>query len=234
MLRGRRRAPDVAAGAPCLRREASRLRQPGPAKREWRLLRGGLPYARPLSWLDHAAERLAERTPRQVDDASAIWAAVALVLAPDPDALLLIRRAERIGDPWSGHVGLPGGRRASDDPDLLATAIRETAEEVGLTLEPRRRIGTLDDVSPRTPTLPPLTIRPYVFRLDHRVALTLNGEVAAAGWVELDRLRRIESRRDVEVAIHGSTSTVPAFVLDDLVVWGLTHRILDLFISATE
>ena len=45
------------------------------------------------------------------EDPELSWAAVAVVLTPDPDSVLLIRRAERTGDPWSGHMALPGGRR---------------------------------------------------------------------------------------------------------------------------
>ena len=104
------------------------------------------------------------------DDPSLIWAAVAVVLAPDPDAILLIRRAERTGDPWSGHIALPGGRREPADPDLVATAIRETGEEVGIALEPERPGGSLRDVVPRTPALPPIAVRPFVFILPARPA----------------------------------------------------------------
>ncbi|MFM7553465.1 MAG: NUDIX domain-containing protein, partial [Actinomycetota bacterium] len=39
--------------------------------------------------------------------------------------ILLCRRATRAGDPWSGHVGLPGGRVEPDDPGPLAAAARE-------------------------------------------------------------------------------------------------------------
>ncbi|HEU5170288.1 MAG TPA: NUDIX domain-containing protein, partial [Gemmatimonadales bacterium] len=90
---------------------------------------------------------------------------MAFVLVAEPDALLLIRRAERAGDPWSGQMGLPGGRHHPGDPDLLATAIRETEEEVGLALDASRCIGVLDDVAPRTPDLPPIAVRPFVFSL---------------------------------------------------------------------
>ncbi|MBA3258253.1 MAG: NUDIX domain-containing protein, partial [Gemmatimonadales bacterium] len=93
-------------------------------------------HAQPLSSrLERLRRRLAAQRPRVDQEAGElIWAAVALVLVPDPDSVLLIRRAERTGDPWSGHMALPGGRRDSEDSDLIATAIRETAEEVGLQL----------------------------------------------------------------------------------------------------
>ncbi len=161
-----------------------------------------------------------------------VWAGVALVLVPEPDALLLIRRAERLGDPWSGHVGLPGGKAAPADIDLVATAVRETAEEVGLSLDPGQRIGTLDDVTPRTPVLPPIAIRPFVFALDARPPLYPNTEVAAAHWIELQRLTRPGCRRETTVTIQGETRLVPAYLIDDLVVWGLTERILSLFFQA--
>jgi 8-oxo-dGTP pyrophosphatase MutT (NUDIX family) len=155
-----------------------------------------------------------------------IWAAVAVVLAPDPDALLLIRRAERSGDPWSGHMALPGGRQEPTEPDLLTTAVRETAEEVGLTLGPDQSIGSLDDVVPRTPVLPPIAVRPYVFALPHRPLLSLNPEVAAARWVPLDLLLHPDTYDAVRLEIRGESREFPAFRLDDSVVWGMTERIV--------
>lgn len=51
----------------------------------------------------------------------------------DPE-LLFIKRAARVGDRWTGHVALPGGKRDPEDEDDKATAIRESQEEVGLDL----------------------------------------------------------------------------------------------------
>ncbi|HET6451474.1 MAG TPA: NUDIX domain-containing protein, partial [Spirochaetia bacterium] len=41
--------------------------------------------------------------------------------------VLIIKRAERPGDPWSGHLALPGGHAEPGDPSLLAAALRVTA-----------------------------------------------------------------------------------------------------------
>ena len=171
-------------------------------------------------------ERLAPPGPPAELDASLIWAAVAIILVPDPDTLLLIRRAERVGDPWSGHMALPGGRRESQDPDLLATAIRETAEEVGVELTPAELVGTLEDVVPRTPVLPPIAVRPYVFLRDSRPVIASNAEVTAATWVPLGHLLRPETHHLVRLEVAGESRMVEAYELGDGIVWGMTERIL--------
>ncbi|MDP5071772.1 MAG: NUDIX domain-containing protein, partial [Congregibacter sp.] len=63
-------------------------------------------------------------------------AAVALVLQLRDGELgvLMIRRAEREGDPWSGQMAFPGGRMDKTDANGYAVAVRETHEEVGLLL----------------------------------------------------------------------------------------------------
>jgi 8-oxo-dGTP pyrophosphatase MutT (NUDIX family) len=172
-------------------------------------------------------ERLSTRVPAaNSDDPGLIWAAVSAVLAPSPDALLLIRRAKRAGDPWSGHMALPGGRREPGDASLLDTAIRETREELGLALDPSALLGTLDDVIPRTPVLPPVAVRPFVFSLAERPALTPNAEVAAAAWVPLDHLLHPETHHTARIEVRGAPRDTPAYRFEDTVVWGMTERIL--------
>ena len=107
---------------------------------------------------------LAERPGKPIEAEPLMrWAAIALVIRPQPaePELLMIKRAEIEGDPWSGHIACPGGRAEPGDRDLEHTAIRETWEETGIDLARDGKIlGTLDDVSPRTPVLPPIVIRP--------------------------------------------------------------------------
>jgi 8-oxo-dGTP pyrophosphatase MutT (NUDIX family) len=188
------------------------------------LRRRSVPAA--LSSLDRLRRVLASRTPHTVVDPSRSLAAVAVVLAADPAALLLIRRAEREDDRWSGQMALPGGRWSPDDPDLLATARRETREEVGLDLTSAELLGTLDDIAPRTPTLPPVIVRPFVFGLSRSPPLHPNHEVALAAWVPLERLSDASVYRDYRQMVSGATLTFPGYHLPEGVVWGMTERIV--------
>lgn len=127
---------------------------------------------------------------------------------------------------------MPGGRRENEDPDLLTTAIRETDEEVGIRLSPEDLVGSLDDVVPRTPVLPPIAVRPYVFLRNARPGLTLNAEVSSAEWVTIDHLLRADTHHPVRLEVAGQSRQVQAYQLEDGIVWGMTERILTSLISA--
>ena len=160
-------------------------------------------------------------------------AAVALILLEGPRGLetLLIRRAERADDPWSGQVALPGGRYDPADADLLVTAIRETREETGVELSAAERLGVLDDLYPRTPTLPAVVVRPFVFALASRPTLVPGVEAARVFWLPLDRLSQRGVRRDFTLPVRGVERTFPAYVVDEIVIWGMTERILTPFLK---
>jgi 8-oxo-dGTP pyrophosphatase MutT (NUDIX family) len=179
-----------------------------------------------LSRIPAIAAHFAASTPHHDDSSTRPRAAVAIVLAPDPDSVLLIRRAEREGDRWSGQLALPGGRWSPGDADLVATARRETAEEVGVDLSTRPVAAALDDLAPRTPALPPILVRPFLFTLPAAPALTPNGEVSAAWWVPLDRFQGPGVYGPVEYGRFGTTLRSVGYRLDIGVLWGMTERIL--------
>jgi 8-oxo-dGTP pyrophosphatase MutT (NUDIX family) len=183
---------------------------------------------------------LAERPGRQIDaEESMRLAAIALVLRPgmagDPE-LLMIKRADAEGDPWSGHIACPGGRMEPGDRDLEHTAIRETWEETGVDLSRDGRVlGTLDDMSPRTPTLPPLVIRPFVAVVRPEIELTQSSEVAEAFWVPVHAIRERASWGMGTVSIRGAGEReVEVFRHGAYTVWGLTHRALTQFLEYLE
>ena len=169
---------------------------------------------------------MAESAQRRARSALLPKAAVAVLLVPDPLSVLLIRRSEREGDPWSGHVALPGGRAEPEDVDLAATAIRETAEEVGVLLDRTQLLGALDDVAPRSSVPRIFTVRPFVFGLASQPSLQLSSEVASAHWEPLETLRRADARGELALTIAGVTRRFPSYQTSAGTLWGMTERVL--------
>ncbi|MES2124348.1 MAG: CoA pyrophosphatase [Gemmatimonadota bacterium] len=179
-----------------------------------------------MSRLDTLITQLRSYAPLRADEPGRPEAAVALLLVKHPDRLLLIRRTERTGDPWSGQWALPGGRRDVADGDLLDTAIRETWEETGVRLESSEHIATLDDLAPRTRVLPPILVRPFVFHLDVVPRPGLSAEVAEARWVELAYLATPGVFRSNAIVVGGGERKVEGYHLPEGFLWGMTERIV--------
>jgi 8-oxo-dGTP pyrophosphatase MutT (NUDIX family) len=179
--------------------------------------------------LDAIRAALARRPPRRHEGPAKRWAAVAAVLRPGPRGaeVLLIRRAERPGDPWSGHMAFPGGHREPHDEDLIATARRETREEVGLDLSKGALIGGLDERAALARGEPTgMVIAPYVFALERSRPIVVNPEVVGWSWAPLGALRRGEHSVTKEIEHRGQRRRFPGYAVDAGVVWGLTHRML--------
>lgn len=182
--------------------------------------------------LDAIRRQLANRAVQRYEGpAPDRWAAVATVLRPGKDGaeVLLIRRAERAGDPWSGHIAFPGGHREPGDLDLLATARRETQEEVGLDLRPQNLIGALDEHAVTAlGRFMGMVIAPYVFAVDEaRPHLVPNHEVGEVIWAPLGPITRGEVSATKEFVHQGHSMTFPGYRVGDHVLWGLTHRMLN-------
>jgi 8-oxo-dGTP pyrophosphatase MutT (NUDIX family) len=169
--------------------------------------------------------RLAERLPRR--------AAVSIVLheAGRGLELLFIRRAEREGDLWSGHVAFPGGR-VEPGEGIEDAAIRETVEEVGLDLRAAAdRLGALDEI----PAIGRgravgLSIQPWVFALRSAPGpLRFSGEVASAQWVRLADLLDPARQAPYPYVHEGRGLLLPSLHVDGLVIWGLTYRMVEMF-----
>lgn len=163
-----------------------------------------------------------------------LQAAVALVLRGTPELeVLLIKRADSERDPWSGQMALPGGRRDDDDPTLLATAVRETTEEVGLDLERHARLlGRLGELGPASRRLPRLMVTPFVFGIaDEANAYVASPEVAEVFWIQLGELRSPLVHSTVDISLPEGLREFPCYRIAGEVVWGLTYRILDQFLE---
>lgn len=172
-------------------------------------------------------------------ESSGAQAAVAAIFRPAADGseveLLFIRRAERASDPWSGHIAFPGGRRDVGDAGLLATAVRETMEEVAIDLNRATRVARLPDVPAFTRgKRSALTVAAWVFLVERDVVATPNEEVAETIWMPFGRLLRGEGRGTFLWTWDGNTIELPCFRFQPAahVLWGLTLRLVETMLDA--
>jgi 8-oxo-dGTP pyrophosphatase MutT (NUDIX family) len=183
-----------------------------------------------VGW-DIVHDALRRRPPARVEGPASTRAAVAAVFreARSGLELLFMRRAEHENDPWSGHISFPGGRAEPGEEDLLATAVRETAEETRLDLHrDAELLGALDEIRAMARGRPmDLTITPFVFRLHRHLDGTPNHEVVSLHWLPLERLLDPDCRSTMELSHGQSTLRVPCLRIGELVIWGLTYRMFD-------
>ncbi|MDA4122419.1 MAG: CoA pyrophosphatase [Thaumarchaeota archaeon] len=160
----------------------------------------------------------AEKIPRET-------AAVAIIVGQsiqEGDRFLLIKRAERAGDPWSGQVAFPGGRVEQYDVSFAATAVRETREEVGVDLTRSEFLGYMGPFVPRNRMV---RVVPAVYALTETVSVHPGPEVSSHRWVPFTELLSV-TNRGLETVSEVPGVAVPSFRFGDYVVWGLTERIL--------
>lgn len=175
-------------------------------------------------------EPLGGEPPEREGDAQR--AAVTMVLRPRPEpGVLFVQRARVAGDPWSGHMALPGGRMEPEDGRLLATARRELHEEVGLDLPVSAFLGELSPVRPSSGSLPGISIAPFVAWWEGEARIRANREIAGHLWVPVFRLESREHRAEHVVRIGGQLRSFPAIRVEGRVIWGLTFRIVSDFLG---
>lgn len=166
-------------------------------------------------------------------------AAVAAILRDGGEGveLLFIRRAEHPRDPWSGQMGLPGGRVDAADASPLAAALRETREEIGLDLESAgRELGRLSEVRTHLPLgSVPHSVVPFAFAVDGEPELSLDAkEVQEALWVPLAFLLDRGHRSSFTWVRTGVPLPMPCYSYRGRVIWGLTLKIVDELLALAE
>ena len=165
-------------------------------------------------------------------------AAVAIILRPWTDGLqvLFIERAQKAGDPWSGHMAFPGGHRDPEDADLRAAAVRETAEEIGVALHSANHIAGLDHHRAMPRGRPSdLLIAPHVFALEGDPELRPNHEVNDVVWTELEPLMSGSIHDTQTYPVQGKPTIFNGYRLPaGHFVWGLTYRMLKEFFGTLD
>ena len=187
-----------------------------------------LPHLRSF---DPLRRRLARtREPADDVDAAERRAVVAMLLRGEASTaeVLLMRRIEHPEDRWSGHISLPGGHVDPGDASLLAAAMRETAEEVGVDLERSARpLGRLPSVQAASQHLDvSLTITPFVFVGTRDVEPVAGPEAQEVFWFPLQRAAAGELDEEHRFRHRGEELRAPGWRFEGRMVWGLTHRMI--------
>ncbi|MBI5018593.1 MAG: CoA pyrophosphatase [Deltaproteobacteria bacterium] len=185
--------------------------------------------------LDEIRDRMKDRPAILAEPRERGRAAVALVVCDEGSGpeVLFIERSDHDEDPWSGHLGFPGGRVEPEDPSPRSTAARETREELGLDLASAEYLGRLDDL---LGAHVPVVVSCFAFGFRRRPELSPNPtEVRQAFWFPLEDLR--DPRRHSAKTFHflGEELTHPAIrVLGEgrPWLWGITYRLIVQFLEA--
>jgi len=155
-----------------------------------------------------------------------VEAVVAILLWDEPGGglqVLLVQRAEREGDPWSGQIGLPGGRvkRGAETPRIALH--REVKEEVGVKLEEVGvELGSLSVGHPMRRI--EMRVQPWVYGLRIKPRVSIGSEIASSFWANLADLP--SKMKMSEITVRDKPWSVESFVVEGKIVWGFTYRVL--------
>ncbi|MBF0094070.1 MAG: CoA pyrophosphatase [Alphaproteobacteria bacterium] len=147
---------------------------------------------------------------------------VPLVDHDDGFTVLMTRRTDHLAH-HGGQVCFPGGRVEDADESMIATALRETSEEIGLDERTVRLIGLLDDCE----TVTGFLVRPVVGLVTPPLEMRIDpNEVAYAFEMPLSVLLDPDSFRLMTITHRGKEVETLAILYDGHTIWGATARIL--------
>lgn len=179
---------------------------------EW--LRQGFPLAR--------ACPVAREAPLQQREPVAAAVLVPIVVRPSGLTVLLTQRTAHLRD-HAGQISFPGGRCETGDDSPIATALRESSEEVGIEPQQVEILGTLPDYFTGTgfcvTPVVGLVLPPLNLRLD-------DFEVADVFEAPLEFLMDDANYRRESLEIAGQMRTYWAVPWQEYFIWGATAGML--------
>ena len=136
--------------------------------------------------------------------------------------VLLTQRAAHLKD-HAGQISFPGGRKEVADPDILATALREAYEEIGLASHRVDILGSLPDYH----TVTGYQVTPVVAIVSEEGSLTHDpNEVDAIFSVPLAFLMNPANHQIRQRDSEDGTRTFYAMPYEDRFIWGATAGML--------
>ena len=174
--------------------------------------------------MDQVQSILTERTSATWDDPSLICAAVLIpLLSKNGEWHVLVTQRTETVEHHKGQISFPGGACDPDDASTLATALRETCEEIGIPAEQVKVLGSLDDI----PTITGFVVTPFVGVIPHPFPYRLNEvEVAAVVEVPLSFLRDPDNLHVEQREFQDRVLDMVYWTYGSYTIWGATAYML--------
>ena len=172
-------------------------------------------------------ERLSELKKNAIQKQTARKAGVMALFYPsqslDTHLILILRKTYK--GVHSAQVGFPGGKIEPEDQSLLETALRETEEEVGVNAKSISVLKQLTEIY-----IPPsdFFVQPFL-GVTYQTPIFIPQEEEVEALIEVPLTHFMDDKILTTSTLSTSYATniqVPAFMLNDHVVWGATAMML--------
>lgn len=186
-----------------------------------------------MTFRERVAGILAKRRPNQDAPAGYRRAAVLLPLYETTEGpYVILTQRTHLVPTHKGQISFPGGGFQEEDRDLLATALRESAEEIGLQPHDVSVAGVLDDVSTAASSH---AVRPFVGFVPHPYPFQLDVfEIECLIHLPLTPLFERDRFREEVWDRNGRPHSVFFYEYGAHTIWGLTARILKQFVEIVK
>ena len=177
-----------------------------------------------LAFKQHIRTTLELRQRCTLDDPELICAAVLIpLLVKDREWHVVVTQRTQAVEHHKGQISFPGGACEAEDTGQLATALRETFEEIGVPPAMVEILGALDDFA----TVTSFAVTPYVGIIPHPYAYDISQqEVAQVLEVPLSFLCDPDNLRTEKRTHEGQEYEVLFWDYGPYTIWGATARVL--------
>lgn len=158
--------------------------------------------------------------PKPKHDGKTKLSSVLVIIYGIEPKILMIEKSKHLNN-HAGEIAFPGGKWTEDDIDLLDTALRETEEEIGLTISRDDVIAQLENIKTLNSGY---TITPFVCIINKIPQLKTNSEVESI--LHIPMIPLLQTLDDDTDPNHKSIQEMYTFTYNNKIVWGASARIL--------
>jgi len=180
--------------------------------------------------LEFIKTKISSHKPIYLPDDGCTRGAVVIPIFKKDDRIyvLFTKRTEDLPT-HKGQISFPGGRRDESDESLLATALRETNEEIGLSSTSLEVWGELDQIRTHTSNF---LLSVFLCFIPYPFKLTINEkEVEEILEVPLEELLDDKKWVQKEFKEENTIHDVWFFDFHNKIIWGATAEIVKQFLS---